>query len=103
MIPKCLTLTQPWATLVTLNEKRFETRGWNTDYRGPLLVHAAKTFPNWAIKICFREPFRTALVIAGVEDLNDLPLGCIVARSRDRWRRSRSPASQRVRPRDEPD
>jgi len=45
---KALSLTQPWATLVVTGAKRFETRSWGTNYRGPLLIHAAKTFPKYA-------------------------------------------------------
>lgn len=78
---KALSLTQPWATLIAIGVKRFETRGWNTDYRGPLLIHASKAFPSWAIKICFQERFRLALLAAGIEDLNDLPLGAIIAKT----------------------
>lgn len=37
---KALTLTQPYATLVALGVKRIETRGWSTDYRGWLAIHA---------------------------------------------------------------
>jgi len=39
---KIITLWQPWAALVALNLKRYETRSWPTNYRGPLLIHAAK-------------------------------------------------------------
>ncbi len=39
---KVLTLTQPWATLVAIGAKRYETRSWSTAYRGPLAIHAAK-------------------------------------------------------------
>lgn len=39
---KALTLTQPYATLVAIGEKRLETRSWRTSYRGPLAIHAAK-------------------------------------------------------------
>jgi hypothetical protein len=45
---KGLTLTQPWASLVALGHKRVETRSWRTDYRGPVLIHAAKGFPREA-------------------------------------------------------
>lgn len=38
---KALTLTQPYATLVALGVKQFETRSWATSYRGPLALHAA--------------------------------------------------------------
>lgn len=36
----CLTLTQPWATLVAIGVKCIETRSWQKAYRGPLLIHA---------------------------------------------------------------
>ncbi|MGV0985051.1 MAG: ASCH domain-containing protein [Limnohabitans sp.] len=39
---KALTLTQPWATLVIAGTKQYETRGWHTDYRGTIAIHAAK-------------------------------------------------------------
>lgn len=38
---KVISLWQPWATLVVTGHKKIETRGWNTKYRGPLLIHAA--------------------------------------------------------------
>ena len=37
---KALTLVQPWATLIALGIKRYETRSWGTSYRGPLAIHA---------------------------------------------------------------
>lgn len=42
---KALTLTQPWASLVALGEKRIETRSWGTSYRGELAIHAAASIP----------------------------------------------------------
>ncbi len=39
---KALSLWQPWASLVALGEKCYETRHWNTSYRGLLAIHAAK-------------------------------------------------------------
>lgn len=39
---KTLTLTQPWATLVILGIKQWETRGWFTRERGRIGIHAAK-------------------------------------------------------------
>lgn len=39
---KALTLWQPWASLIAVGAKRYETRGWRTSYRGPLLICAAK-------------------------------------------------------------
>lgn len=37
---KCLTLRQPWASLVSHGPKRIETRSWATKHRGQLLIHA---------------------------------------------------------------
>jgi activating signal cointegrator 1 len=42
---RCLSLTQPWASLVACSLKRIETRSWPTSYRGPLAIHAAKGYP----------------------------------------------------------
>lgn len=39
---KAISLWEPWATLIRLGVKVFETRSWETDYRGPLLICAAK-------------------------------------------------------------
>lgn len=47
-----LSLTQPWASLVVLGEKQWETRSWPTKYRGELYIHAAKWFPTWAKDMC---------------------------------------------------
>jgi hypothetical protein len=58
---KALSLTQPWASLVALGEKRVETRSWNTNYRGLLAIHAAKTYPRWAKELAGQEPFYSSL------------------------------------------
>ena len=85
---KAITLTQPWATLVSLGAKTIETRSWGTSHRGWLAIHAAKTMPSFARDLCFDEPFFSALEAAGdwvpdaenptVTKLN-LPYGAIVA------------------------
>jgi hypothetical protein len=36
----CMTMHQPWASLLVLGFKRFEGREWSTDFRGPLWIHA---------------------------------------------------------------
>lgn len=40
---KALTVLHPYADLIRVGAKRFETRGWDTRYRGKLLIHAGKT------------------------------------------------------------
>lgn len=76
---KALTLTQPWATLVAIGAKRIETRGWSTDYRGPLAIHAAKGWSKEAVKLAFVEPFRSVLAAAGYKTFSALPRACVVA------------------------
>jgi hypothetical protein len=85
---KVITLTQPWATLMAFGFKRFETRAWNTDYRGPLAIHAAKGFPAWAKELCYADAvFQRALNCCGIETWGDLPTGCLLSAGilRDTW------------------
>lgn len=73
---KCLTLHQPWASLVATGVKRIETRSWRTDYQGPLAIHAGKTKgpldAPWA-PLCEPESIRLR------PDIIPLPLGMVVA------------------------
>ena len=39
---KALSLWQPHAQAIMLGLKIYETRGWSTDYRGPIAIHSAK-------------------------------------------------------------
>lgn len=39
----CLSVRQPWAHLIVSGQKDCENRTWQTDYRGPLLIHASRT------------------------------------------------------------
>ena len=41
---KVISLWQPWASLIATGAKKIETRSWSTNYRGPLAIHAAKTW-----------------------------------------------------------
>ena len=41
---KALSLKQPWATLIVTGIKLIENRTWVSNYRGPLLIHASKTW-----------------------------------------------------------
>lgn len=78
---KALTLTQPWASLVAIGEKRIETRSWKTSYRGPLAIHAAKRMPADAIDICERPPFREALR-RHIWGPSGMPCGSVIATAR---------------------
>lgn len=78
MSKKAITLWQPWATLVLLGLKRYETRSWPTSYRGPLVIHAAARPVQQ--EECNPEIIE-ALQKAGFDSLASLPLGvglCVV-------------------------
>lgn len=73
---RALTLWQPWASLVAVGAKQWETRSWRTDYRGPVLIHAAMRKPPDISKPLVVEAMIQAL---GIADFNELPRGVLVA------------------------
>ena len=81
---KAITLTQPWATLVAIGAKHFETRSWETDHTGLIAIHAGKGIPGnlggerGHRARCAEEPFKAVLELAGL-DPETLPRGEVVA------------------------
>lgn len=47
----CLTLWQPWASAIALGFKTIETRPWGVGYRGPLGIHAGKSWDREAARL----------------------------------------------------
>lgn len=47
---KVLSIKEPYATIISLGKKHYETRSWKTKYRGELYIHAsiAKIKKEWA-------------------------------------------------------
>lgn len=43
---KALSIRQPYAWLIVNGIKDVENRTWTTGYRGPVLIHAGKTYPK---------------------------------------------------------
>ena len=68
-----LSLWQPWASLVAIQAKHFETRSWATDYRGPIVIHAAKF--KGELDWYYLSPFEEILRAAGIDHISKLPLG----------------------------
>lgn len=75
---KCLSVIQPWASLIVVGAKRFETRSWCTSHRGLLAIHAARKFPEPAHELCLEEPFRSILAGMNVKSWFDLPVGAVI-------------------------
>jgi len=87
---KAITLYQPWASLIAIGVKKFETRSWPTSYHGPIAIHAGKKKPSdvltgsdidiiFAMGRAFGVPEKHIGVI--MEYLDALPRGAIVATS----------------------
>ncbi len=74
---KALSLTQPWAELVVLGEKQWETRSWRTSHRGRIAIHVAKKFPAWAIELAQHNRYFVNAIKNKPAALN-MPLGFIV-------------------------
>lgn len=82
---KSISIRQPYASWlanpdkflkVNLTPKRIENRNWITSYRGPILIHASKTFEHDALDIwAYRMP---AIGKAFSLDPKDYPLGAII-------------------------
>ena len=79
---RCLTMTQPWASLVAVGAKRWETRDWKPTALGPLAIRSGINLdpaggPDGLAAMCAREPFASALAAAGL-DARTLPLGVVL-------------------------
>lgn len=58
---KALSLWQPWASLIALGAKKFETRSWDTAHCGPLLICASMKRSRELENLCKLSPFSQAL------------------------------------------
>ncbi len=65
---KAITIKQPFATLIALGYKEYEFRTWKTNYRGEILIHAAKSVDAEAMKRFERYNLT-------------YPTGCIIAKA----------------------
>jgi activating signal cointegrator 1 len=81
---RCLSLWQPWASLMACGAKFIETRGWNTKVRGEIYIHAGATktpiremlkAPSWWIA-----QVEEALDVCADKWLTDLPYGALIGK-----------------------
>ncbi|MEK4853862.1 2-oxoglutarate dehydrogenase E1 [Paenibacillus sp. FSL H7-0756] len=72
---KTITIIQPWATLIVVLEKQYETRSWLTNHRGNIAIHAGKKIDQDA---CQQSEIKAALSRHGYTAEN-LPTGVVLA------------------------
>ncbi|HBK22881.1 MAG TPA: hypothetical protein DDZ60_10375 [Planktothrix sp. UBA10369] len=80
---KVITLWQPYATLIATGIKHYETRSWPTNYRGTLLIHAAKR-PMKVEQMATLDRLKNNPLITRAkisQNLDDYPLGVILCKS----------------------
>lgn len=78
---KAISLWQPWATLIVIGAKQYETRSWKpypAMIGRRIAIHAAKKKDLDSLGLCLTEPFRTCLVEAGLTIVGDLPFGAVL-------------------------
>ena len=63
---KCISLMQPWATLIAKGSKKIETRSWKTNYRGELYIHASQRTDKSFIKPSFSKALKDETIPNGV-------------------------------------
>ncbi|MDZ8189765.1 MAG: ASCH domain-containing protein [Nostoc sp. ChiSLP02] len=81
-IIKAISLHQPWASLIPMGLKKYETRSWATNYRGPLLICAAKktSTPQKLTQNYFLKKYQQILVDTdNYIEWDDLPFGSAIA------------------------
>lgn len=82
---KAITVWQPWASLLATGAKHNETRSWRTNYRGEILIRAAKTDPLRGICMMPNEAWEQALIALDLpEEFNrfeKFPTGAIIGKA----------------------
>ncbi|CAN1271161.1 Activating signal cointegrator 1 [Linum perenne] len=65
----CLTMHQPWASLLVHGIKRIEGRSWPAPLRGRLWIHAAGKFPEQETIKAMEEFYREIYALNGITDI----------------------------------
>ncbi|OMP11014.1 hypothetical protein CCACVL1_00727, partial [Corchorus capsularis] len=65
----CLTMHQPWASLLVYGIKRIEGRSWPAPVRGRLWIHAASKVPDEATIKAMEDFYREIYAVDGITDL----------------------------------
>jgi hypothetical protein len=75
---KCITIKQPWATLLVTGATQYVVRSWHTPHRGLLAIHASRLFPRQQIELCCDPVMRNLLRPCGVEYAMQLPTQAVL-------------------------
>ena len=77
---KAITIYQPWASLIAIGAKRYETRVRATNYRGPIAIHAGAKHVLDAIEGVSNEALlKIEEAFPDNPELIKLPYGAVIA------------------------
>ncbi|GMJ11238.1 hypothetical protein HRI_004793000 [Hibiscus trionum] len=65
----CLTMHQPWASLLVYGIKRIEGRSWPAPIRGRLWIHAASKVPDESTIKAMEDFYREIYAVNGITDI----------------------------------
>ncbi|KAL4323512.1 hypothetical protein GQ457_11G015260 [Hibiscus cannabinus] len=65
----CLTMHQPWASLLVYGIKRIEGRSWPAPIRGRLWIHAASKVPDESTIKAMEDFYREIYAVNGISDI----------------------------------
>jgi len=71
---KCITVKQPWATLLVAGATRYLVRDWRTFHRGPLVIGASNRLPRAGVELCCDPDMRAILRRYGYDYAMELPI-----------------------------
>jgi hypothetical protein len=77
-----LSIRQPWAWLIVHGFKDIENRGWPTQFRGAVLIHAGKTLTRDYYDEQASAIARAGLMPPGFPPFDELPRGGVVGQAR---------------------
>lgn len=74
---KAISVRQPWASLIVLGYKEYETRSWRTSVRGKIAIHSSSS-QHVAKQLCKFKPYSTLLGQHSCNSYEDLVYGHII-------------------------
>ncbi len=75
---KCLSIHQPWASLIVRGVLCCEVRSWRTAHRGLLAIHASQKLEESVVQLCRLPELVGLLRLAGYGSVFDLPRGQVL-------------------------
>jgi hypothetical protein len=75
---QCLSVKQPWATLLVGGTTRYIVRDWRTFLRGRLAIQASRRFPAGNVELCCDPAMRPLLRENGFDYAMEMPTAAII-------------------------